>query len=140
MAYLAIAPDLPTPVAGTDAKDAAWRPAEPIVAASGPRAFDHHLILKEGMEQSRRLLEYTTLATAFCADQFTIADLRRVYEVVWGVSLDPGNFSRKVTSTAGFIEPTGAKRTSENGRPASLYRAGRAEVLYPPMLRQPPPT
>lgn len=135
VAYLAIAPDLPLPVPGTDAKDATWQAVEPVLADRGPRAFDHHMILKEGVELARRRLEYTTLATAFCAPEFTIADLRRVYEVVWGVTLDPGNFSRKVTTTAGFIQPTGGKRASETGRPAALYRAGSAEMLYPPMLR-----
>ena len=61
-----------------------------------------------------------------------------VYEVVWGVALDPGNFSRKVTNTEGFVEPTGAKRVAEAGRPAALYRAGHAVGLHPPMLRSSP--
>jgi 8-oxo-dGTP diphosphatase len=137
VAYLAIAPDLPTPVAGTDATDATWQPVQPLLAAGGPRAFDHNRILREGLERAREKLEYSTLATAFCSDAFTIADLRRVYEVVWGVTLDPGNFSRKVTNTDGFVEPIGAKRASEAGRPAALYKAGRAVGLYPPMLRGP---
>jgi 8-oxo-dGTP diphosphatase len=137
VAYLAVAPNLPTPVAGTDAADASWQPVEPLLAGGGPRAFDHHQILVEGLERAREKLEYTTLATAFCSDAFTIADLRRVYEVVWGVALDPGNFSRKVTNTDGFVEPTGQKRAAEAGRPAALYRAGRAVGLHPPMLRAP---
>jgi 8-oxo-dGTP diphosphatase len=137
VAYLAIAPNLPTPVAGTDATDARWQPVEPLLAAGGPRAFDHNEILRDGLERAREKLEYTTLATAFCAEMFTIADLRRVYEVVWGVSLDPGNFSRKVTKTEGFVEPIGAKRAAEAGRPAALYKAGRATSLFPPMLRGP---
>jgi ADP-ribose pyrophosphatase YjhB (NUDIX family)/spermidine synthase len=77
VAYLAIAPNLPTPVAGTDAADASWQPVEPLLAGGGPRAFDHHQILVEGLERAREKLEYTTLATAFCSDAFTIADLRR---------------------------------------------------------------
>lgn len=135
VAYLAIAPDLPTPVAGTDATDATWKPVEPLLAAGGPRAFDHNQIVREGLERAREQLEYTTIATAFCSEVFTIADLRRVYEVVWGVTLDPGNFSRKVTNTEGFVQPTGTKRTSDTGRPAALYQPGGAGGLYPPMLR-----
>jgi 8-oxo-dGTP diphosphatase len=138
VAYLAIAPDLPAPVAGTDATDASWQPVEPLLAEGGPRAFDHNQILREGIELAREKLEYTTLATAFCPEAFTIADLRRVYEVVWGVALDPGNFSRKVTNTDGFVEPTGAKRAADAGRPAALYRAGRSASLHPPMLRSSP--
>jgi 8-oxo-dGTP diphosphatase len=135
-AYLALLPDLPAPVAGTDAADAEWRPVE---AALGPRpglAFDHRTILTDGVERARSKLEYTPLATAFCRPEFTIAELRRVYEVVWGTSIDPRNFHRKVTGTAGFVEPTGAT-ASAGGRPAQLFRRGDAALLHPAMLRQP---
>lgn len=135
VAYLAIAPDLPSPVAGTDARAASWQPVQRIVDGEVELAFDHASILHDGVERARGRLEYTTLARAFCGPTFTIADLRRVYEVVWGVVLDPGNFSRKVTNTEGFVEPVGRKRFLETGRPAALYRAGTAHTLHPPMLR-----
>jgi 8-oxo-dGTP diphosphatase len=131
VAYLAIAPDLPIPVAGTDARGARW---EPVAAVSG-LAFDHDEILRDAVERARGKLEHTTLATAFCADPFTIGELRHVYEVVWGMPLDQRNFYRKVTNTDGFLVPTGAKRSHETGRPAALYRRGPATTLYPPMLR-----
>ncbi|HET8684064.1 MAG TPA: NUDIX domain-containing protein [Micromonosporaceae bacterium] len=133
--YLAIAPNLPVPVAGSDASGARWEPVD--TALSGPTrlAFDHHDILQAAVEKARRELEYTTVATRFCGETFTIGDLRAVYEVVWGMRLDPRNFSRKVTRTEGFIEPVDAKRMPDTGRPAQLYRAGPANRLYPPMLR-----
>jgi 8-oxo-dGTP diphosphatase len=64
-----------------------------------------------------------------------VAELRRVYEAVWGVSLDPRNFHRKVTGVAGWLVPTGRTTTRNGGRPAELYRRGPANLLYPPMLR-----
>ena len=131
VAYLAIAPSLPTPVAGSDASAARWEP----VRAAGSLAFDHEEILADGLERARAKLEYTTLATMFCAEEFTIGELRRVYEVVWGIPLDPRNFNRKVTNTDGFVVPTGATRSPETGRPAALYRRGPAAVLHPAMLR-----
>ena len=88
-----------------------------------------------GVHRARDKLEYRPLAGAFCNRTFTIAELRHVYEVVWGVELDPRNFHRKVTSTAGFIEPVGERTTRDYGRPAQLYRVGRAEVLHPPLMR-----
>jgi ADP-ribose pyrophosphatase YjhB (NUDIX family) len=135
-AFLAIAPNLPTPVAGTDARGANW-----IVVESSLRnqlAFDHEQILNDALKRARTQLEYTTVATAFCGDTFTIGELRRVYEIVWGVPIDPGNFRRKVVEiVAGFVEPTGQKRTNHRGRPADLFRSGPAKLLYPPMLRTP---
>lgn len=135
VAYLAMAPDLPIPVAGTDARSARWEPVERVLSEPGSLAFDHNEILGDAVERARGKLEYTTLATAFCADVFTIGELRNVYEVVWGMPLDQRNFYRKVTKTEGFVVPTGAKRNPETGRPAALYRRGPAKTLYPPMLR-----
>jgi ADP-ribose pyrophosphatase YjhB (NUDIX family) len=132
VAYLAIAPDLPIPTAGTDARSARWVPAHAIRDAL---AFDHAGILDDAVERARTRLEYTTLATAFCGPAFTIGDLRTIYEVVWGTPLDPRNFSRKVTHTEGFVEPTGDKRVPGTGRPAALYRRGPATALSPPLLR-----
>ena len=88
------------------------------------------------MERARAKLEYTNLATAFLDDEFTIAELRDVYEVVWGHPLDPGNFHRKVTRTDGFVEPTGRRRSVGRGRPAELFRAGAEEALLPPLTRR----
>jgi 8-oxo-dGTP diphosphatase len=132
VAYLAMMPDLPLPTAGSDASTAAWMP---VGAVLGTLAFDHDTILADAVERARSRLEFTTLATAFCPPEFTIGDLRTVYEVVWGETLDPRNFSRKVISTDGFVAPTGGKRVPEVGRPAALYTAGPETALTPPILR-----
>ena len=62
VAYLAIAPDLPIPVAGSDAAAARWEPADKIC---GSLAFDHDTILADAVERARLRLEYSTLAAAF---------------------------------------------------------------------------
>lgn len=135
-AYLAIAPDLPLPTAGSDARSARWMPV--AAAQRTGLAFDHDEILRDAIELARVKLQFTTVATAFCDAEFTIGDLRAVYEVVWGVELDKPNFHRKVTDADGFIVPTGGKRPTVNGRPAALYRSGPADVLTPPMMRPRP--
>lgn len=132
-AYLAIAPDLPMPVAGSDARAARWMPV--AEATDHELAFDHDRILADAVDLARTLLQFSTIATAFCASEFTIGDLCEVYEAVWGVDLDKPNFHRKVTDVGGFVVPTGGKRPSPNGRPAALYRAGQATELVPPMMR-----
>jgi 8-oxo-dGTP diphosphatase len=132
VAYLALAPELPTPRAGSDAAAASWLP---VGYLSEKLAFDHDRILADGVERARAKLEYTPLATAFCPVEFTVGQLRRVYEIVWGTTLDPRNFHRKVTGTPGFLEPAGRTTEGDRGRPAQLYRRGEAIAPYPPMLR-----
>ena len=127
VAYLALAPDLPAP----DAPQMSWQP----VSVLTQMAFDHERILTDGVERARSKLEYTSLGAAFCRDEFTVADLRRVYEIVWGVPLDPRNFHRKVTGARNFLVETGEVTASGGGRPAQLYRRGSAVLLHPPMLR-----
>lgn len=133
--YLGLAPGLPEPVAGTDAATARWMAVETVSRRRPLLAFDHAAILSDGVERARSKLEYTPLAAAFCPPEFTIAQLRRVYEIVWGTNLDPRNFHRKATTTPGFVIDAGASTAGERGRPARLYRKGSAAVLHPPLLR-----
>ncbi|TCO17589.1 8-oxo-dGTP diphosphatase [Kribbella steppae] len=135
VAYLALVPDLPAPVAGTDAASASWVAVGEVLADPGRLAFDHHRILSDGVERARAKLEYSPLAAAFCPPEFTISELRGVYEAVWGTPLDPRNFHRKVTKTPDFVESAGATTTRDGGRPAQLFRRGTATTLYPPMTR-----
>jgi 8-oxo-dGTP diphosphatase len=120
------------------ATDGHWYPVE----ETGPLAFDHNAILADAVERARAKLEYTTLAASFCPEPMTVTQLRRVYEAVWGVRIDPRNFNRKVTSTPGFLLPTEEYARSGRGRPAQLFKRGPATALHPPMLRasvgQPP--
>ncbi|WP_433086701.1 NUDIX hydrolase [Dactylosporangium sp. CA-052675] len=136
VAYLALLPEAPAPTAGSDAAEAAWLPVESLP----PLAFDHATILRDGVERARAKLEYSPLAAAFCPPEFTIAELRQVYEAVWNAKLDPRNFHRKATSTPGFVVPTGRSTAGDRGRPAQLFTRGSATVLYPPLLRALPPT
>jgi 8-oxo-dGTP diphosphatase len=130
VAYLGLAPDLPAP----QQPQMSWQPA----GALTQMAFDHERILQDGLERARSKLEYTALATAFCRDEFTVAELRRVYEIVWGTQLDPRNFHRKVTGAHQFLVETGEVTASGGGRPAQVYRRGSAVLLHPPMLRPRP--
>jgi 8-oxo-dGTP diphosphatase len=134
VAYLAFAPELPEPRAGSDAAGAEWKPVDRLP----PLAFDHDRIVDHGLERARSKLEYTPLATAFVGELFTISELRAVYEAVWGEPLHPANFHRKVLSVPGLLESTGetTERGGAQGGPrARLYRAGDARLLHPALLR-----
>ncbi|MFD9130234.1 NUDIX domain-containing protein, partial [Kitasatospora sp. NPDC059571] len=85
VAYLAFAPGLPDPRAGSDAAGAAWHPVSALdldpAQAAGPSAdtpgggvggrpgiplaFDHARILADGLDRARAKIEYSPLATAF---------------------------------------------------------------------------
>ena len=135
VAFAALLPDPPEPHAGTDAAEARWMPYD---QARG-LAFDHDRILADARTRVGGRLEYTCLATAFCPPEFTLGELQRVYETVWGTALDRPNFRRKVLATPGFVEPVpgAARLTGGRGKPAALYRAGPATTLHPPLLRTP---
>ncbi|MGP8303533.1 NUDIX hydrolase [Streptomyces inhibens] len=130
---------------GIDGGDSVPRPAvdappagEPAPKAPLPLAFDHARIVADGLDRARAKIEYTPLATAFLGEEFTIVELRRVYESIWGSPLHAGNFHRKVLSVPGFVESTGATaaRGGARGGPrARLYRAGDARLLHPALLR-----
>ena len=139
--YLVFAPDLPAPTAGAPARWVAWHSATGAIDPSR-LAFDHAAVLAAAVERARSKLEYSPVATAFCGTEFTVAALRRVYEAVWGVELDPRNFHRKTTGTPGFLVPVGRAGVPgpEGGRPAALYRRGDAPLLHPAMLRPAAPS
>jgi 8-oxo-dGTP diphosphatase len=139
VAYLALVADVPAPSAGGDAAAAALVPVEDIIGRRRrPLAFDHRTILRDGVERARAKLEYTTLAPMFLDQPFTIAQLRGVYEAVWGAPVDPANFRRKVTAADGFLVATGevGAVVGRGHRPPALYRSGPARELNPPFLRR----
>ncbi|GGJ02793.1 NUDIX hydrolase [Streptomyces brasiliensis] len=133
VAFTALVPDPPEPHAGSDAAQARWLPYD----TAKPLAFDHDRILADAHDRVGARLEYTCLATAFCPPEFTLGELQRVYETVWGTALDRPNFRRKVLATPGFVEPVpgAARLTGGRGKPAALYRAGAVTTLHPPLLR-----
>jgi len=126
--YLAVIRDIGTVVAGTDAADATLMPVSRVLGGSVPLAFDHDRILRDAVARVRVELEVSGVATAFVGPTFTLAELRAVYEAVWGVQLDGANFRRSVVAEDGWVIPTGrrARPGAAGGKPAELFRAGRA--------------
>ena len=159
VAHVAFAPDLPDPTAGSSTLGSSATGSSATGSSAtgssatgssttgpttaGPRwwavedleevplAFDHAQILTDAIERVRSKLEYTTLATRFVSEPFSLKDLYRVYQAVWGLSPDLPGFRRKVLSTNGFVVPVPAPSLE----PVLLYRRGPADVLQPAMLR-----
>ena len=127
IAYLAVLREVQGIAGGTDAAAAELVPVSKITNGRIELAFDHRRILRDAVERVRIDLGLTGIATAFVGPTFTLAELRVVYEEVWGVELDPANFRRSVLSEEGWVIPTGrrARPGATGGKPAELYRAGR---------------
>lgn len=136
IAYLAVLRDVGAVVAGTDAAAAALIPVSDVLNGKIQLAFDHLQIVRDAVECVRSELEVSRIATAFVGPTFTLADLRAVYEAVWGVQLDAANFRRSVVADD-WVIPTGrrARPGPAGGRPAELYRATRAPAYGVPVHR-----
>ena len=128
VAYLAVLRDVGALVAGSDAADAVLVPVSDVLKEKVDLAFDHLRIVRDAIERVRIDLEVSGIATAFVGDTFTLAELRAVYEAIWGIQLDAANFRRSVVAEDGWVIPTGRRTRpgSAGGRPAELFRAGRA--------------
>ncbi|WP_374314721.1 NUDIX domain-containing protein [Microbacterium sp.] len=83
-------------------------------------AFDHNEIVDYALWRLRNKVGYSRIAHGLLADEFTLAELREVYESVLGRRLDPANFRRQVENS-GTLIPTDRFRTGSH-RPARLYR------------------
>jgi 8-oxo-dGTP diphosphatase len=140
VAYLAVLRDVGAVVAGTDSADAVLVAVSDALDGKTELAFDHARIVRDAVERVRVDLELRGIATAFVGPVFTLAELRAVYEAVWGVQLDAANFRRSLVTEDGWVVPTGrrARPGATGGKPAELYRAGRMWRYRSPIRRSHP--
>jgi len=225
VAFVAFHPLFSSPFAGSDAASAKFMDVVDVLARPNRLEFDHERILRDAIARVRELMERTPIAVKFCPEEFTLGELRSVYEVIFhnaynpdantmryaerlrkydaevgnrplddaigefsksfaplvelnrsssprsrsnrsseresGVlgkiekllsdeyqrsysdrptfkrNFDPANFARKATAIDGFIEaiPDATRLSfSGTGKPAQLYRRGKAEKLDPPLI------
>ena len=91
-------------------------------------AFDHNLIVEYALWRLRAKLNYSRVAHGFLGEEFTLAQLREVYEIVLGRPLDKGNFRRSVEAS-GAIVPTGRVVAGASHRPPALYTYDKTRSL-----------
>ena len=123
VAYWAISSDLPDPAGGGDAVAARLVPVSTIEQGEIELAFDHYEIMRDAVKHALSRLESPQIAAKFCPPQFTISELRKVYETVWNTSIDQGNFQRKFRASSMFMNRSSVIGSSgpRGGRPASLW-------------------
>lgn len=112
-----------------DGENVEWFVADEI----GELAFDHNSIVEYALARLRAKITYSPIAYKFLNDEFTLAQLRSVYEAVTCRGLDPANFRRQILAQPG-IEATGNYLTGTSHRPPALYRfnpAALRPVIHP---------
>lgn len=83
-------------------------------------AFDHDLIILDGIVRLRNKAEYTDVLFNLVGEKFTLPDLQRVYEIVLGHHLYKKNFRDKIKDK---VVETGEEGKSIRGNKMSaLYR------------------
>src|SRR5256712_11063733 len=119
VAYIAIVPSAQAEscTAAGDGSDQEWHPVRRLPVQM---AFDHREIVDYAVRRLRSKVGYSSLGFQLLPSEFTISELRHVYEAVLGLSINRGNFWRKVVDR-GVIEPTGKER-SVRGKRAYLFR------------------
>ena len=146
VAYLAfvVAESHPV-VAGDDAAEAAWIPLREIaqlaeasdpppsapprgrarkrVSKTAKLAFDHARIIARARARLQERLNDPTHhnVVEIVPQRFTLTELQRVYEAVFGRTLDRRNFRTRLLAR-GLVEPVSSARRTGRHRPAQLYR------------------
>jgi len=105
-------------------------PVRLAVAAGlgSPMATDNRRILASALTRLRGKLAYRPVVFDLLPETFTLLQLQRVVEALFGTTLHKQNFRRTVTAME-LVEPTGRMDSIGRGRPAELYRFRREAVL-----------
>lgn len=139
VAYAAILNKEAIPFSGSDAEEAKYFKVKEVLngeIAHGRLAFDHNQILKDSLSYISEKMKFTPIALDFLQEEFTIGEIRSVYEAFWSItdnldSIDLSNFHKKVLSQKDqdgnpVILPSNKskgkkKKQPGKGAPAKLY-------------------
>ena len=119
VAYIAIVPvALAEACAGE--KDGVEQDWHPVRRLPVEMAFDHREVVDYAVRRLRSKVGYSSVGFQLLPSEFTISELQHVYEAVLGLSINRGNFWRRVVDR-GVIEQTGKER-NVRGKKAYLFR------------------
>ncbi|MDJ1469393.1 NUDIX domain-containing protein [Cytophagaceae bacterium DM2B3-1] len=86
--------------------------------------FDHAKMVELARERLRYKAALHPLGFELMPEKFTIPQLQKLYEAIYGMTLDRRNFSRKLLST-GLLIDTGEKNENSATKKATLYKLNR---------------
>lgn len=90
-------------------------------------AFDHSEVVDLAVDDLRRRYATAVDPSGLIGDEFTVLELRRLYEVIYGRRFPKDTFRRHLSHG---LEATGEFSREGTGRPAELYR--RTDEPLPP--------
>ena len=116
VAYYSLVKLTPFIISHTGRKNALWVKVDKVKRL----AMDHKKILCEALSALTREVTQSPVAFELLPRKFTIRQLQRLYEAVFGVEIDNRNFRKKVLG-AGFVVPTQERETGVAHKPAQYY-------------------
>lgn len=117
VAYLALAPrHIMRLNASYDAADVDIFPVDNLPSL----AFDHKKIIEYALTRLRNKIQYTNVAWSLLPEVFTLGEIQKIYELIWGTHLDKRNFRKKILSL-GILKKISAIRSGLRQRPAQLF-------------------
>lgn len=110
-------------IAGSDAKEVGWFKISELPDLS----FDHKDIIETAVNRIRNKINYTNVGFELVPKEFTIPELRFVFEQVLGRTLNATNFRTKLLKLDVLID-TGKKKIEGRGQPAPIYKLNRKKL------------
>lgn len=83
-------------------------------------AFDHNKILNYALYRIRNKIQYTNVIWSLLPKKFTLTEIQKIYEIIWGKHIDKRNFRKKLLSL-GLLRSAKETRIGLRQRPAKLF-------------------
>lgn len=94
-----------------------WHPVNEVEKLG----FDHEEILKKGLRSLQQMLQNEPIGFEMLPEKFTLSQLQKLYEVVFGIEFDKRNFRKKVSKMKYLIK-LDEKQTGVSHKPARYYK------------------
>lgn len=103
---------------------ASWWP----VSALPNLIFDHHDMMQAALSKLRQKASYELVGRDLLPEEFTITQLRQLYDCIFMKDFDPGNFRKKILSL-NTIERLNKKDSRDSKKGAYYYRFKMSEEI-----------
>jgi hypothetical protein len=95
-----------------------WYPVESIPDLD--LAFDHKQIFDKALEVLRNKVRTEPIAFELLPERFTLTQLQKLFEVIFGIAIDKRNFRKKISQMS-YVIPLNEKQKGVPHKPAQLF-------------------